>query len=76
MGPVSSITFNDSDKGISENCVVNVRNDNEGEKYLTTGWYEFAKQEKLKKDVILHFCIRYPSADEILLYVEPGKNRQ
>ena len=53
-----------------------VRNDDEGEKYLTTSWYEFSKQEKLNKGDILYFCIRYPPADEILVYVELGKNRQ
>ncbi|CAI8599369.1 unnamed protein product [Vicia faba] len=48
-GPISSIELYGSEKGISENCVVKVRNNYEGEKYLMTGWYEFAKQEELKK---------------------------
>ena len=75
-GPTISIVLYDSEKGISENCVVKVRNNDEGEKYLTTGWYEFAKPEELKKGDIMHFCIRYPPTDEILVYVEPGKKRQ
>ena len=74
-GPFKSIVLYDSDKGISENCVLKVRNDDKGEKYLTTGWYKFAKQETLKKGETLHFCIRYPPVDEILVYVEPGKKR-
>ncbi|KAL5081171.1 hypothetical protein RYX36_009592 [Vicia faba] len=67
--PHDTIELFDTDMGESYYCELG---EQEGrmEKYLCSGWYEFANDRDLSEGDVLTFCIWYPPATRILVCVE------
>ncbi|XP_058727822.1 uncharacterized protein LOC131599512 [Vicia villosa] len=68
-GRKGRIVIYDVDKEVPYYCEIKKRALKK-EMYLIGGWYDFAKEAELKVGDKLHFVIRYPPVDEIMVHVE------
>ncbi|KAI5446848.1 hypothetical protein KIW84_014620 [Lathyrus oleraceus] len=69
--PQSSMELLNTDTEVSYQCQLKKRNGVE-EKFLANGWYEFAKNRRMKRGGVLEFCLYYPLATKNLVF---GVNR-
>ncbi|CAI8590162.1 unnamed protein product [Vicia faba] len=66
--PQSSMELLDTDTGVSYQCELKQRKDIKG-KFLANCWYDFSRQRRLKRGVVLSFYLRYPPATRLLVCV-------
>ncbi|XP_058754369.1 uncharacterized protein LOC131627543 [Vicia villosa] len=66
---ISNIVLLDCDKGEPYYCEIKKREEKK-ETYLCGAWFDYVRKADLKVGDKLHFVIRYPPVEEILVYVE------
>ena len=73
MEPRSCIDLHDTDSGITYPCVFKTR-EKTTEKFLSKGWFKFAKEKELSIGDVILFNVEHPPVERILVKVVRGQH--